>query len=437
MTGSGAGRSDRLGRKRVIAAGMWLQAAALGLVAWGDGFGPWIVGVVALGAGTAMFYPILLAAVGDAAHSRWRASAVGVCRLWRDIGLAAGALVGGVVVGLPWLSCFGNHEGLVPGDGAPHPRAPGPRRRLPQAGRPSFGVRSRRERRYVRDGPGGLPWGPVTNGDAGPSAALHFPPRTGGRPFGQGFTLENLERGTAYYVHDGFPGARLVVLDTANTGGFYEGSAGAAQLAWLEDRLAEVHARSFDRDGSLVEREGEDRLVVLFSHHGLDTLTNPSSLPNPLEPGEADLPRALAPEVEALLHRFPNVVVWVNGHTHESRIHPRPDPEGKTAGFWEVTTCAVMDWPGPAGRAGGQRERHALGVLHHGRPCGAARPHGRRGRVAPGLDPPELAANHPHQDADSEVAGAPTDRKVELVRPWGLPGEPPLRVAPSRRWRTD
>ncbi len=89
--------ADRLGRKRVIAAGMWLQAAALGMVAWGDGFGPWTVGVVGLGAGTAMVYPILLAAVGDAAHPRWRASAVGVYRLWRDVGLAAGALVGGVV----------------------------------------------------------------------------------------------------------------------------------------------------------------------------------------------------------------------------------------------------------------------------------------------------------------------------------------------------
>lgn len=214
---------------------------------------------------------------------------------------------------------------------------------------------------------------------------------------------------------------------------------GAAQLAWLEDRLAEVHARSFDRDGSLVEREGEDRLVVLFSHHGLDTLTNPSSLPNPLEPGEADLPRALAPEVEALLHRFPNVVVWVNGHTHESRIHPRPDPEGKTAGFWGVTTCAVMDWPSQArlvelvDNGNGTLSVFCAMVDHAGPPD----PPDADGAWRLASIHRELAANHPHQGADSEVAGAPTDRNVELVRPRGLPGEPPPRVAPSRRWRTD
>jgi MFS family permease len=87
--------SDRVGRKRMIVLGMWLQAAALATVAVGAGFATWMVAVVALGAGTAFVYPTLLAAVGDAAHPRWRASAVGIYRLWRDLGLVAGALLGG------------------------------------------------------------------------------------------------------------------------------------------------------------------------------------------------------------------------------------------------------------------------------------------------------------------------------------------------------
>jgi MFS family permease len=89
--------SDRIGRKRLIVAGMWVQAAALGMVAATSGFGPWAVATVLLGAGTAMVYPTLLAAVGDVAHPAWRASAVGVYRLWRDGGFAVGALLAGAV----------------------------------------------------------------------------------------------------------------------------------------------------------------------------------------------------------------------------------------------------------------------------------------------------------------------------------------------------
>jgi MFS family permease len=62
--GTGA-LSDRIGRKWLIAAGMWTQAAAI-------------------------------AAVSDVARPSWRASAVGVYRLWRDQGYVAGALLAGL-----------------------------------------------------------------------------------------------------------------------------------------------------------------------------------------------------------------------------------------------------------------------------------------------------------------------------------------------------
>ncbi len=89
--------SDHVGRKWMIASGMWIQAAAILVILLGRSFALWAAGSVLLGLGTALVYPTLLAAVGDVAHPDWRASAVGVYRLWRDGGYAVGALLAGVV----------------------------------------------------------------------------------------------------------------------------------------------------------------------------------------------------------------------------------------------------------------------------------------------------------------------------------------------------
>jgi MFS family permease len=101
--------SDRVGRKWLIAAGMWVQAFGIAFVILSGAFAGFAAGAALLGIGTAMVYPTLLAAIGDIAHPSWRASSVGVYRLWRDLGYAIGALVAGVVadmLGLPaamWL----------------------------------------------------------------------------------------------------------------------------------------------------------------------------------------------------------------------------------------------------------------------------------------------------------------------------------------------
>lgn len=89
--------SDRWGRKWLIAGGMLLQAAALAAMIVWRGFGPWVAAGAALGVGTAMVYPTLLASIGDVAHPSWRGSAVGVYRLWRDLGYSVGALLAGVL----------------------------------------------------------------------------------------------------------------------------------------------------------------------------------------------------------------------------------------------------------------------------------------------------------------------------------------------------
>jgi MFS family permease len=88
--------SDRAGRKPLIVWGMWVQAVGIGVVTLVQAFGGFVIGAVLLGIGTAMVYPTLLAAIGDVAHPSWRASAVGVYRLWRDLGYAVGALLAGV-----------------------------------------------------------------------------------------------------------------------------------------------------------------------------------------------------------------------------------------------------------------------------------------------------------------------------------------------------
>jgi MFS family permease len=97
--------SDRIGRKRLIVGGMWLQALAIALVPLTHGFVIWALLMALLGVGTALVYPTLIAAVADVAHPSWRASSVGVYRLWRDLGYALGALLVGALadhLGVPW-----------------------------------------------------------------------------------------------------------------------------------------------------------------------------------------------------------------------------------------------------------------------------------------------------------------------------------------------
>jgi MFS family permease len=101
--GTGA-LSDHIGRKPLITAGMGVQALGIFVIVTTTGFVPWAMGAMLLGLGTAMVYPTLLAAIGDVAHPEWRASAVGVYRLWRDGGYAIGALLAGIVADLLGLS---------------------------------------------------------------------------------------------------------------------------------------------------------------------------------------------------------------------------------------------------------------------------------------------------------------------------------------------
>lgn len=160
-----------------------------------------------------------------------------------------------------------------------------------------------------------------------------------GQPFGHGFDESARDEGRAYYGFDAGP-VRVLVLDTVNRAGGWQGSLDESQLAWLEEELVAGHSHFLTVDGRRVAHDAGDRLFLLFSHHPLDTLIN-GYAPDGSR-------RVLGPELARLLARFANLVAWLNGHTHIHKIVARPASASiarAPGGFWEVTTASHVDWP--------------------------------------------------------------------------------------------
>jgi metallophosphoesterase (TIGR03767 family) len=336
---------------------------------------------------------------------------------------------------LPWLACHGNHDGLVLGTAHSNPAyerivtGSEKARSLPPGFDPVQHVD------LFISYPEAFLAGPTTTVRADSSRRTHSRHefvqafvRASGEPRSHGFTSQNLFEGTAYYVDDRYPRVRIIVLDTVNMCGHYQGSIGAAQFAWLEHQLAEVHSRYWDARGILVESGNEDRLVVVCSHHGLSTLINDLAVPGEHHEVVTDLPRVLGPEIESLLHRFPNVILWVNGHTHCDAVRPRLDPPGRhpgrpsghpqgTRGFWEVTTSSLIDWPCQArmveivSNGDGTLSVFCTMVDHTAPPD----PQAADGLLRLASIHRELAANDLHAGIASGRQGELSDRNVELV----------------------
>ncbi|MFG1796418.1 hypothetical protein [Nocardia sp. NPDC049149] len=322
-------------------------------------------------------------------------------------------------VGMPWLACFGNHDCLAQG------RAPVTEtfQRLVTGGRRPVGA-------------GELPYDPMDRYLADPTVlsngpAVSIAPDADRRlvspaeyiqahldsqahPPGHGFTEQNLVDGTAYYCYDEIPGVRVIVLDTTNPAGHVTGSIGPRQRDWLIDRLVEVHSAHLDADGVEVETGNPDRVVLLASHHGL------TMLDNTVEGPQADLPRYLADDIEAVLHRFGNVVLWIAGHEHRNAVTPH---RGASGGFWHLITSGLCEWPCQV------RQLELLlpepdsadavliirsTMIDHAAPV----------RPGTALDlwdlaslHRELAANEPSRVGGPHSAGTAADRNVELVVP--------------------
>ena len=252
---------------------------------------------------------------------------------------------------MPWLTVFGNHDGLlqgaIPDDPTLNGIATGTDKIIGLA--PGIDLNLLFSE-LLANNPAVLALlieGPARQVTADPDRRLltraqivqeHF--ITTGRPRGHGYTSQNLADGTAYYAF-GNGAIRFIVLDTVNQGGGPNGSLDQTQFGWLEQQLTAGSSSYLDQSGQAVTQRARDQLFVLFSHHTIGTMDNAS-----LAPGETG-PRVLGPDVQALLLRFPNVVAWVNGHTHINQLlgHARPPGSPFAGGFWEVNTASHIDWP--------------------------------------------------------------------------------------------
>jgi metallophosphoesterase (TIGR03767 family) len=248
---------------------------------------------------------------------------------------------------MPWFTAYGNHDGLVQGN-------------FPQ----SFGLSrvATGSAKVVALPPGVSPNDVANLNPASAAIVLSGPARTvtpdmdrrvidratvieeyfktSGRPHGHGFTARNRRDGTAYYAFERGH-VRGIVLDTVNPNGYSEGSIDPDQLAWLERDLR-AHSRVWiNEDGSVRRGAGKDRVIVIFSHHTIATMSNP------IRGADDPRERILGPAVQALLLRYPNVVLWVNGHTHVNSVTPHPRAKGAAVpgGFWEVNTASHIDFP--------------------------------------------------------------------------------------------
>ena len=143
---------------------------------------------------------------------------------------------------------------------------------------------------------------------------------TSGTPVGHGFTQENKTKGHAYYYVDR-GNIRIVSLDTVNPNGYADGSIDKPQLTWMKKVIDEV----------------PNKLVLIFSHHTSNTMANPL-----IATGLDLQPRVTGATVVKELLARPQVVAWINGHTHRNEIWAHTSPNG---GFWEINTASHIDFP--------------------------------------------------------------------------------------------
>ncbi len=318
---------------------------------------------------------------------------------------------------MPWLSCFGNHEALNQGVGVitadlaaamvgaskptalpadfDHDRALELFTLHPEAflAGPSIPIHADPGRK------------PVTRQEF---VASHFRPTA--QPVGHGFTERNRLDGTAYYLHD-TPAVRLIALDTNCLAGGAAGCLDHDQARWLSERLIEVHSAYRGPAGDEIRTRHDDRLVVVFSHHGVDSLVHPLIG----HAGPDGQPLLGGDDILDLLHRFPNVVLWLNGHTHLNAVRPRRRRDDPARGFWEVTTSSIVDWPCQGRLVELVESAGQLSIvctmIDHDSPVTPM-------SLESGSDLAalhrELAANMPFAGMDSTRSGTQADRNVEL-----------------------
>ncbi|MFF3560845.1 TIGR03767 family metallophosphoesterase [Streptomyces sp. NPDC002574] len=261
-------------------------------------------------------------------------------------------------LGMPWYAAYGNHDGLVQGNVPPDTLPFDPLKAIATGSTKLTKVEGVPD--VLDDGLGyyvelltDILTGDFTLATAKVTAdssrrlltrsefvAEHF--RTTGTPAGHGFA-SGADR--AYYAVPSAPDDlfQYLVLDTTNPGGGADGAIDEDQWAWLEGSLKSVSSRyelanpGGTGPGTVVQQPGvRDKLVVVFCHHTLDSMDNTDD----------DAPYG-GDDLRALLLRFPNVVLMVDGHTHTNTVtaHRPAWPSSLSGGFWEVNTASHIDWP--------------------------------------------------------------------------------------------
>lgn len=239
---------------------------------------------------------------------------------------------------------------------------------------------------------------------------------SGPGPVGHGFGPEHLAGDRSWWTRAEGDRLQVIGLDTCNHTNGDGGGIGPRQRAWLEAELGRHHARHRDEAGRWVEGGGTDRLVVIASHHNTWTMANATD--DEFDPG----PRTTGAELVALLDRFPNVVLWLNGHSHQHKVAPRRRSAGEPGdGWWEVNTASAIDF-GQQGRTvevfdnGDGTLSLLVTVLDHAAPP-LVPYHSPEGWTSARLASVsrELAANDDRWFVPTSLLGAREDRNVELV----------------------
>jgi metallophosphoesterase (TIGR03767 family) len=231
-------------------------------------------------------------------------------------------------------------------------------------------------------------------------------------PVGHGYTPAAIASDIGYYAVD-HGGVRCISLDTVDPTGYDDGSIDKTQLAWLTAELNAHSSRYLDTNGNWVTGTGTDKLIMIFSHHTSWTMENELG-PN----------RVIGSKVVALLLQYPNVIAWINGHTHDNTVlaHQRALPNAFPGGFWEINTASHVDWPSQS-RAievvnNGNGTASVFGtIFDHAAPLAwAGHPTTPLQLAALGR---ELAINDPQRDAETSTRdgkrGTVSDRNVELL----------------------
>jgi metallophosphoesterase (TIGR03767 family) len=255
-----------------------------------------------------------------------------------------------VGLGLPWLTAYGNHDGLLQGNLAPSALAQG----YAVGARKLLGLPAGFTLTQLLQALGGNPtlFNQLVTGPSRPATAdngrriLSRPEtiaeyfKTSGTPVGHGFKAANRKHGTAYYTFLQSE-VRCIVLDTVNPNGDADGSIDPAQLTWLTKLLDANSRLRLSPTGARQHAGGTDRLIMIFSHHTIATMTNS------ITGAKASGKRVLGDELQTLLLRYPNVIGWVNGHTHVNHVisHKRPTSWKVNGGFWEINTASHIDFP--------------------------------------------------------------------------------------------